>query len=357
VNAYEASVGQLGMTADPVRLLQVTAVLVTYGHRWHLLSRVLEELLRQEQVGTIVVVDNGSPYDLQGEVNAAGLTRVKLLSMGENSGSAGGFAAGIREAYEGTSAELIWLLDDDNRPKQGCLQSLLLTYAALNADSRNVLLCLRDSRKDQALALAGERQMRVKQNSFLGFHLTELPSKIRRHLRRTPPDPRWRSEIVPAAFAPYGGLFLHRSWISRVGVPDRNFYLYGDDHEYTGRITAAGGRILLVGYCEIEDLEESWVNEGNRAISLVSRSSSAARVFYSTRNRVYWEWRNFVTSRIIYFVNIATYLTLLVVWGLILERAPVAMLRRVRLIFDAIRAAIHGQLGKKAAGVQSAGVS
>src|SRR3954466_11143147 len=99
------------MNIDTSGPLSVTAVLVTYGSRWHLLSKVLQELLNYDQVSAIVVVDNGSTYDLSCRLRVDALERVKLISLGQNLGSAGGYAAGIREAYDATSADLIWLLD------------------------------------------------------------------------------------------------------------------------------------------------------------------------------------------------------------------------------------------------------
>jgi len=316
--------------------LQIAVVVVTYGDRWHLLSKVLHELLKCEQVSDIVVIDNASAYDLQDRLKTAAFHHVKVVCMEENCGSAGGYAAGIREAYRATKADLIWLLDDDNRPKESCLQRLLLTYAALGWDRQNLLLCLRPTRKDQCLALAGERQMRVKPNSFLGFHISELLGKIRRHtFISSIEDSRWRNSIVPVWVAPYGGLLLHRSWVEQAGLPDTRFYLYGDDHEYTNRITDAGGKISLVGYCEIEDLEESWVSQGSGKIALVSHSSSDSRVFYSTRNRVYLEWRGFVRNPAVYLSNMVAYLAMLMVWALIRERAPLQLFRRLRLIAKA----------------------
>jgi GT2 family glycosyltransferase len=337
--------------SDATSRLRVAVVVVTYGDRWHLLSKVLQELMTYQQVCDIVVIDNDSTYDLLDRVKAAALDHVKVVSMGENSGSAGGYAAGIQEAYNTTKADLIWLLDDDNRPRGRCLQRLLLTYAALGCDPSNLLLCLRRNRRDQSLALAGERQMRVKPNSFLGFHLSELPQKMRRHaFRSSPIDAHWRNTIVAVWIAPYGGLLFHRSWVERAGLPDARFYLYGDDHEYTSRIAAAGGTISLVGYCKIEDLEESWINQGSGVVALVSSSSSRARVFYSTRNRVYLEWRRFVSNRAFYFANIVAYLAMLMVWALVRERAPLQLFARIKLITEAIVAGVRGQLGKRPQG-------
>ena len=56
---------------------------------------------------------------------------------------------------------------------------------------------------------------------------------------------------------PYGGLFFHRSIIDIIGLPDTNYFLYGDDFDFSYRITKKGGKIFLVTQSVIEDLEKS----------------------------------------------------------------------------------------------------
>lgn len=94
---------------------QVTVVTVTYGDRRHLLEPVLRAALAQE-VGKIIVVNNGTSWNVDALANAMG-SKVIVLNMDGNVGSAGGYSEGIALAME-TECKAIWLLDDDNLPKK-----------------------------------------------------------------------------------------------------------------------------------------------------------------------------------------------------------------------------------------------
>ena len=118
----------------------VTVVTVTYGERRALLHQVLDALPAQG-VSRAVVVDNGARWPVKDELAAAYGDFVDVVEMGRNTGSAGGFAAGIQRALE-TGAEFIWLLDDDNRPVPDCLAALSAAYQELRGQHPADLLAV-----------------------------------------------------------------------------------------------------------------------------------------------------------------------------------------------------------------------
>lgn len=332
--------------------LCATVVLVTYAERWTLLREVLDELLhRQAGVAAVVVVDNGSTYDLQDRLIAEGFDRVHVVKMESNLGSAKGFAVGIETAISHTSSTHIWLLDDDNKPAPNCLERLLCAYHALGDDPETVLLAHRKTRHEQVAALWRSRPIGARPNAFLGFHIMDLPGKLVRYTRGRGWNAQARrptsiSPMVSIAYGPYGGLLFHRSCIDRSGLPDARYFLYADDFDFTSRMVKAGAKLVLCGFCEVQDLEESWALKGSRAPALVAKASSEMRTFYSVRNRVYWEWSTRVSARSVYFGNGILYVSGLLACGLIAERAPVALTRRVKLISRAVSDGVHGRLGK-----------
>ena len=92
---------------------RVCAITVTYGQRWHLVSQVLLELLKHhESIDHIVVVDNGSLEPIAQRVEESGWnSKISVVRLPENVGSAGGFAAGIERAMQ-SNADMFWLLDE-----------------------------------------------------------------------------------------------------------------------------------------------------------------------------------------------------------------------------------------------------
>ena len=94
--------------------------------------------------------------------------------------------------------------------------------------------------------------------------------------------------------APYGGLFLPRAAVEKSIFPDRKFFLYADDYDYTFRLCVQGGfNIVFVRSPEIMDLEKSF-HVQNREFSLFKNRYSSAteqQLYFSVRNQVYFSLR------------------------------------------------------------------
>jgi GT2 family glycosyltransferase len=325
----------------------VDVVIVTYGERWQFLSQVLSSLAGDPLVSSIFVVDNCSAYLVSQRVRQKGWGNVHVLRMEQNLGSAGGFAAGLKAAASHRENVLVWLLDDDNRPGADALPRLLACHELLGRDPAYVLLAHRPSRLEQREALEGRQRIAVRSNSFAGFHIAEVPAKLRMKLsgHSASDGPRVGLPLVSIGYAPYGGLLLHKRWIDQAGLPARDFYLYGDDHEFTSRLVQEGAAIVLCGTSIVEDLETSWGLRPTQVPALISKHSDPRRLYLTLRNRAFWESRQFVGSTPMYFLNVATYLAFLAVVALLRERDVRAVGKRLRLLVAAIRAGRQGRLG------------
>jgi len=270
---------------------RLTVVTVTYGKRWHLLQRVLKEV-RTQGVREVVVVDNGSDLpnaEIAGEFGDF----VKVVRLSHNSGSAAGFKNGIMHALE-TGAEYLLMLDDDNVPLPGSIALLSQALAEVRSHSDSGLVAVLGNRHnpDAGQQLAG-KSMRMRQGSFLGFHLFDIPAKIIKRLCLLARIPA-KSVIPPFVtvnVCTYGGLMFHRSLIELVGLPYEDFVLYVDDYELTHRITSAGGSIILVTAARIDDLEIQW-NSGERFSNTFKAwllGDGELRAYYTARNLCYFE--------------------------------------------------------------------
>ena len=51
--------------------------------------------------------------------------KLRVIYLKENVGSAGGYKRGLKEAYLDKDCEFIWLLDDDNKPQESSLNTLI----------------------------------------------------------------------------------------------------------------------------------------------------------------------------------------------------------------------------------------
>ena len=114
--------------------------------------------------------------------------------------------------------------------------------------------------------------------------------------------------------APYGGMFFHKDILNGIGLPNKDFFVYGDDHEWTYRIKKLKGRIFLILNSVIIDVDVSWnVKERTQTNFSSLLSGPKQKVFYSTRNRVIFELENIVDKNMImYCINIMIYLSIFV---------------------------------------------
>ncbi|MFI0429726.1 glycosyltransferase [Mariniflexile sp. HMF6888] len=286
------------------------AVTVTYGDRFKYLKQVIDSLLEQK-IDKILIVSNGSNENSLNKTKelVRKTNNIELIDLKSNTGSANGFYQGIKYAYD-KGAEYIWLLDDDNKPTKNSLKILKEERVNLINKYTNESLALLSYRNDRkiysdAIDLINPRLMLGVNNSFLGFSLF---NNIESLFKTKKPKVVTQKDRGIVAVAPYGGLFFHRDLISKIGFPDISYFLYGDDYDFTYRITKTGGKIFLIKKSKIIDLEKSFhLIKNKRFNTRYFNTDSKERIFYSVRNGIVFE-QNFVSNKSIYLINASFYL-------------------------------------------------
>ena len=322
---------------------KIVIATVIYAKRWHLLRQVLTAAFDQG-VKSAVIVDNASQDAVaQNAIKEFG-EKVNVVTLPTNTGSANGYKLAIETALL-AGAEYVWLLDDDNRPKPGALDALVTAYLSLVDRYSTHSLALLSFRQDhQADIAAGVPLHRCfpRRDSFFGFHLADIPYKIwRRTPWGKPKPPKKLAELIPMNHAPYSGFFFHRDIINHIGLPDPKFVLYGDDNDFTARLTRRGGAIFLVTSSQIDDLEASWNIKERFGSSFEGwlRGESDFRLYYAARNQVYFESK-YVRRSWVYALNCGVYLTLMFIMAVRL-----GCFTRLKLFIRAIRDGNAGLLG------------
>ena len=294
--------------------MKVCSVIVTYGDRFHLLKQVIEACLR-EGIDKIIVVDNASVENSRKQLKEYDkeIDKLKVIYLDENTGSAGGYKIGLQEVYNCKECEYIWLLDDDNMPQKDSLKILKEFWNSYDMKNKEDNLCLLSFRPDrvaykEAIMTNNPNLVLGRKNSFLGFHILDLPKKIIRVLKRKAVIKTFTENLDiksgRVAVAPYGGMFFHKNLINKIGYPKEEFFVYADDHEWSYRITKNSGKIILVLDSVLEDIDKSWniSRKKEPAFSIIAKGNSF-RVYYSTRNRVFFEVNNLITNNLMYEIN------------------------------------------------------
>lgn len=216
---------------------RLAALVVTYN-RAAQIRRTVEALLASG-IDHLLVVDNASDDGSTDFLAKLDDPRFELLRQPQNRGGAGGFEAGLRHLVSRYDPDWCVVMDDDARPEPGAIARFLAAepgfartgweaiaagvrypdgaICEMNRPGRNPFW---DWRSFVRTLFGGGRG---------GFHLKDSDYAA--------------TEPVVIHNASFVGLFLSRAAIGRVGYPEGDLFIYGDDVIYTLNLTRAGGAI------------------------------------------------------------------------------------------------------------------
>lgn len=192
----------------------VVAVVVTYNRK-ALLKECVNALLKQTYpLDHIIIIDNHSTDGTGDYIQSylkSGL--IDYEYMEQNIGGAGGFNQGIKEAAKYTS-EYIWLMDDDTIPTSDALKKMMDAADKVGFEfgflASNVLW------KDGTPCLMNIPKVHedwIYQTQYLESNLVRLES------------------------ASFVSLLVSKKAVKECGLPIKDFFIWGDDVEYTKRIS------------------------------------------------------------------------------------------------------------------------
>ncbi len=333
--------------------LMLCGVIVTYGARKSLLYATLQAALGSG-IDRAVVVDNGSRWPVRRDLAEDFAERVDVVRLGKNAGSAPGFKAGIARALE-LGAERLLILDDDlalTPQTVERLQRSLDHSAARSGFARCAVCAYRKSAMERMILVEGQGLARAVAPPILRFSIMRLLRGLVAHTRPSltsemfkAQGPTAPSETSRVAFAPYGGVFIHRSAVEWIGLPDERFSLYWDDVEWTYRLTARGGSIVIDRGAPLGELEISHPFRKphiSRFHSLLLRDAGPGdyRIYYEIRNAIYFS--AYPARRDISYlgVRVAAFRLGIFALGIALRRNA-----RSRVIREAVNDGLNGRLG------------
>lgn len=302
----------------------VCIVTVTYGNREKYLKQLLDSVIENDNIKTIVVVDNNS--DCTNDfIDSYDSAKIKWINLKENTGSANGYHVGIKEAYENTTCDFIWLLDDDNVPAKDSLNILLAEYFSLKKEKKDLLIAVQARRPkfishQRVFSMKNPIRFYKSKNVFLDFSYKKIFSKLFFVLKgRAINTDIIINTKIKAPYTQYGGLLLAREIVDKIGYPESKLFLYADDSEYTYRITRNKGSIYIIKDAIVDDVDFSWnytsTFKQNIVFPLLEQGNNF-RVYYSVRNQVYFELHNFMENKYIYLFNKYMYLFILLIFAI-----------------------------------------
>lgn len=211
----------------------VVAVVVTYNRK-ELLMECLEAIfLQTTKVKTVVLVDNASTDGTYEYVQKQGYLErddfVYLLQE-KNVGGAGGFYAGMKHAVS-INADWIWIMDDDTIPEKRCLEELL--YAKDKCSSSVSFLASSVTGIDGSPMNVPTVDSRKTKNGYQDWYL------------------KLEDSMVKIKMATFVSLLINGKAVAACGLPCPDYFIWGDDSEYTLRLTKYYGEAYLVGKSKV----------------------------------------------------------------------------------------------------------
>ncbi len=233
----------------------VAAVVVTYN-RAELLRECLDGLAGQShELHRVVVIDNNST-DGSGDVAREHPIGAQVHTLKENLGGAGGFATGMAVALKDPEVDWVWLMDDDTIPTPAALAELLKAGAAY-PDKVDVL---------SSAAVWTDGRLHPMNISRERLGTTEAQRKAARELGAR--------VIRTASFV---SILLDAAACRRHGLPHADYFIWGDDTEYSGR--------LLKDSCGLQ-VRGSVVEHRTKAFGSW-QLDPGERFFYEVRNKIW----------------------------------------------------------------------
>ncbi|MDO5422586.1 MAG: glycosyltransferase family 2 protein [Eubacteriales bacterium] len=290
-------------------------VIVTYN-RAALLKECLEAVESQTRpYDRIVVIDNASSDGTEALLKTK---REKpayhIYREPKNTGGAGGFARGVREAYA-TGADWVTIIDDD---------------AILEPDFLETICAAQETCRGQSLCYAG---VPLTNGIRPGHRRRVLGKRIKKE--KAVPVSEYEQEFFTCDIASFCGLVVHRDVIAKVGFPEGRFFIWYDDTEYCLRI-AKETKIINVNRAVIQHkVPPSAPMEG-----FVSWKD-----YYGIRNRIYMAKKHYGMETVVYITVKKIFRCLLECGKLLAKKKGKEARKEAALYRDAIRDGIGGKLG------------
>lgn len=276
-------------------MTSIAAVIVTYNNSG-MLEQLLGALKAQSRLPEIsIVVDNASVDETPAV--AARFPEMIYVRLPRNTGSAGGYAEGMRLALEHGS-DLIWTLDDDVQLDPGSLAGLVKTLA--------------------------------------GFPEIERVCAVRSVgacCSLTSPS--------PLSVVSWRGTLFSAEAVKRAGLPERKLFLYGDDLEYSLRLTRLGYKFYWAPASRCIENRMDGKTE-LRFLGLHARVYfEPLRLYYAFRNEIYTYLLYHKAAAVLRVFGYACKLS-----AAFLLLRPLGAVERIVAIISGIRDGMCGRLGE-----------
>lgn len=270
---------------------KVVVVVVSYNRK-ALLKECLESLWRQTYSNMhILLIDNNSTDGTDEYVKNSeyyNTDRFTYCKLEENIGGAGGFHEGVKRAMK-LNADWIWVMDDDTIPEPEALSELINATGVIKDDiaflSSNVY-----GLSKEPMNVPRMKFFQKGPNGYADWNC---------YLEHS---------LVKVNTATFCSMLFSAKAVKKVGLPIRSYFIWGDDTEYSLRLSKYVGQAWLVGKSKVLHKREN-----EKALSIIREDNPNRIKMY------YFYIRNYLINLKLYYGFFASLAKLCHFWLMMLQ--------------------------------------
>jgi len=227
---------------------KIAVVIVTFN-RCDELVKTITAIQNQGILENDIIVINNNSTDTTKNILDSNYKNIQSIHLNENIASAGGFSKGMQTAFE-KGYDWVWLFNDDSRPVEGSLQSIL---AHLNSDKIQIGL-LKIANKDE-------------NNKAVLLYWNGV---------RKPVYVDVSNDIVQTDLITFDGCIISKKTIEKIGYCDPLYFMGTYEFDYCLKAKDAGIGVYTLPNGLIEDGKLGGKN-----------GTPPWRQYYNTRNHLW----------------------------------------------------------------------
>lgn len=255
--------------------MNLAAVVVTYNRKEELIKNIETIMNQKLVVDKYYIIDNHGNDGTEEYLKSKKILpneRIIYVYLDKNIGGAGGFYTGLKMAYD-DGYDYICLMDDDGRPENENMMLNLVNKANMLRRENELLLL-------NSLVCSSD-------GNQLSFGLNETVSTKQEAIKNMDDN-----GLIMNYINPFNGTLVSRALIDKIGFPNKDFFIKGDETDYFRRSIKAGAYVATV-------VDSNYYhpalqkNEMRFLWKKIRGSSEAAwKEYYRARNYTYMYTRN-----------------------------------------------------------------